>query len=309
MTDVNVNFPPTVSPNRVVTAGDVESMVTQVKADVEGQVSVVSAQLADKVNLTNKKINVLNERTGDISAVDIANFSGQGLPRTEAPIGFVFHHYTDGEMMRLDNVGDSPVLTLKNARNDSRRNDKPVGYVGNGNFLECRKQHDTGTYNLFTVGNDGDLRWFDNGGSSKVKLYNLKTPIANEYAFELVPYNANTKLLNLMSANNVSALLISIDGSNYVQVTTTSNNAGIKYTPTGNFWVKPTNGSVLLEADTFVRKNSVNYKVQTARSGTTANRPTDYIVGESYFDTTLGKPIWCKTVAPVVWVDAMGATV
>ncbi|YCI79330.1 hypothetical protein M1D47_12565 [Bacillus sp. R1-10] len=49
MTDVNVNFPPTVSPNRSVTAGDVESMVTQVKADVEGQVSVVSAQLAENV--------------------------------------------------------------------------------------------------------------------------------------------------------------------------------------------------------------------------------------------------------------------
>ncbi|MFK9119154.1 NosD domain-containing protein [Peribacillus frigoritolerans] len=50
MTDVNVNFPPTVSPNRSVTAGDVETMVTQVKADVEGQVSVVSAQLAETAN-------------------------------------------------------------------------------------------------------------------------------------------------------------------------------------------------------------------------------------------------------------------
>lgn len=30
MTDVNVNFPPTFSPDRSVTAGDVESMVTQV---------------------------------------------------------------------------------------------------------------------------------------------------------------------------------------------------------------------------------------------------------------------------------------
>lgn len=52
MTDVNVNFPPTASPNRSVTAGDVESMVTQVKADVEGQVSVVTAQLADTVSIT-----------------------------------------------------------------------------------------------------------------------------------------------------------------------------------------------------------------------------------------------------------------
>jgi hypothetical protein len=122
-----------------------------------------------------------------------------------------------------------------------------------------------------------------------------------------------------MNANNVSALLISIDGSNYVQVTTTSNNAGIKYNPIGNFWVRPTNGSVLLEADSFVRKNSVNYKIKTVRSGTSANRPTDYLVGEDNFDTTLGKPIYCKTRAVLdangevttsaVWVDTMGTTV
>jgi hypothetical protein len=136
----------------------------------------------------------------------------------------------------------------------------------------------------------------------------MKNPIANEYAFELVPYYANTKLLNLMSANNVSALLISIDGSNYVQFTTTTANAGMKFTPaTGNFWVKPTSGSILLEGPTFVRSNSVNHKIQTARSGTTASRPTDYVVGESYFDTTLGKPIWFKATG--VWVDAMGTTV
>ncbi|WP_202815373.1 hypothetical protein [Peribacillus simplex] len=72
MTDVNVNFPPTVSPNRSVTAGDVESMVTQVKADVEGQVSVVSAQLADTViDLKSGGINVLSSgATGTGNIID-----------------------------------------------------------------------------------------------------------------------------------------------------------------------------------------------------------------------------------------------
>ena len=36
-------------------------------------------------------------------------------------------------------------------------------------------------------------------------------------------------------------------------------------------------------------------------------------VGQCVFDTTLGKPIWCKTVkintTAAVWVDATGATV
>lgn len=41
-------------------------------------------------------------------------------------------------------------------------------------------------------------------------------------------------------------------------------------------------------------------------SGTTAERPATAEVGEIYFDTTLGKPIW-KNVSN--WVDATGAAV
>jgi hypothetical protein len=40
-------------------------------------------------------------------------------------------------------------------------------------------------------------------------------------------------------------------------------------------------------------------------SGATANRPTAMLwPGRTYFDTTLGKPIWFKTAG---WVDATGA--
>lgn len=48
------------------------------------------------------------------------------------------------------------------------------------------------------------------------------------------------------------------------------------------------------------------------QSGVTANRPTSGLwVGRMYFDTTLNKPIWCKTPtsSPAVWVDATGAAV
>lgn len=42
-------------------------------------------------------------------------------------------------------------------------------------------------------------------------------------------------------------------------------------------------------------------------SGTTAKRPTTMLwTGRTYFDTTLGKPIWYKTAG---WVDATGAGV
>ena len=41
-------------------------------------------------------------------------------------------------------------------------------------------------------------------------------------------------------------------------------------------------------------------------SGTTTNRPTkNLFVGRTYFDTTLGKPIWYDGAG---WVDATGAS-
>lgn len=52
------------------------------------------------------------------------------------------------------------------------------------------------------------------------------------------------------------------------------------------------------------------YAGSVSESGTTANRPASSLfVGRRFFDTTLGKPIWLKTVSPVVWVDATGSTV
>jgi len=48
------------------------------------------------------------------------------------------------------------------------------------------------------------------------------------------------------------------------------------------------------------------------RSGTTAERPTDNDfrwLWMPYGDTTLGKPIWLKSIGPDVWVDATGTPV
>lgn len=46
------------------------------------------------------------------------------------------------------------------------------------------------------------------------------------------------------------------------------------------------------------------------QSGATADRPTSLPwIGRGFFDTTLGKPIWIKSVRPIVWVDATGAVV
>lgn len=43
------------------------------------------------------------------------------------------------------------------------------------------------------------------------------------------------------------------------------------------------------------------------QSGVTANRPTSLLwIGRRFFDTTLGKPVYVKSVRPTVWVDGSG---
>jgi len=51
------------------------------------------------------------------------------------------------------------------------------------------------------------------------------------------------------------------------------------------------------------------YSGSASDSGTTAQRPTTNLwIGRQYFDTTLGLPVFVKTLAPV-WVTAAGAVV
>lgn len=45
-------------------------------------------------------------------------------------------------------------------------------------------------------------------------------------------------------------------------------------------------------------------------SGTTARRPVTLLwVGRTFFDVTLGIPIWLRSISPTVWVNASGGVV
>lgn len=65
-------------------------------------------------------------------------------------------------------------------------------------------------------------------------------------------------------------------------------------------WIQTNESSAAVRDGTYKKIPYVDF-------GVTADRPaTRLVVGQSYFDTTLGKPIWWKGA---VWVDATGATV
>ena len=54
-----------------------------------------------------------------------------------------------------------------------------------------------------------------------------------------------------------------------------------------------------------------NLLYATSSSGPTSMRPTTRLyVGQFWFDTTLGYPVWLKTAgSPAVWVNASGTPV
>lgn len=61
MSDVNVNFPPSASPFRAVAAGEVEALVNGLRAEVEGQMSLVDEQVVGVSNrLTDIAVNIKN---------------------------------------------------------------------------------------------------------------------------------------------------------------------------------------------------------------------------------------------------------
>lgn len=72
-----------------------------------------------------------------------ANFAGQ-TAGSSAPIAFTYHNYTDGRNLQIDNVGSGTIVTLKNARNPTRRPDKASDYVGSGNFIDFLRDDGAG---------------------------------------------------------------------------------------------------------------------------------------------------------------------
>lgn len=44
------------------------------------------------------------------------------------------------------------------------------------------------------------------------------------------------------------------------------------------------------------------------QGGATSARPVPPVLYQTYFDTTLGVPVFCKQVSPPIWVNAAGVS-
>ncbi|MCC9162833.1 hypothetical protein LNA76_05775 [Alcaligenes sp. MMA] len=148
---------------------------------------------------------VLNNEgdTTALSMVDWANFSNASRRL------FVTHHYNDAEMVVWDNVGDKNLfLLLRNARNPSRRPDKPADFVGSADFLRCQNTYFYNggyqAFNAFQIKYTGDLEWGNQGDkNAAVKLINSRSTHNFQYSFRLETKTANLRLLEITeSADN-----------------------------------------------------------------------------------------------------------
>ncbi|HFQ5182477.1 TPA: hypothetical protein ACGUW2_004497 [Vibrio vulnificus] len=113
------------------------------------------------------------------SIFDFANFAGQNQG-SRRPIGFVFHHYTDGIMTQMDNVGtDNKLLFLKNANNPLRRPDKPADFIGSAKFISLGRNESDGaggvteTREGFFISKDFELVWpQQTTGTATARIWN-----------------------------------------------------------------------------------------------------------------------------------------
>jgi hypothetical protein len=56
--------------------------------------------------------------------------------------------------------------------------------------------------------------------------------------------------------------------------------------------------------------NVADWISDNSQAGPTTDRPKERLaIGQVFYDTTLGKPVWLHSARPVVWHDASGAVV
>ena len=154
------------------------------------------------VNKTNQTVygrfKYINGTDSVDGVTDTANFAGQ-LLGSSAPIGNVFHHYTDGISMQMDNVGEAnKILVLKNAYNPTRRPDKPSDFVGSGTYISFDKHNYSLGYSQTLGFIDKDFKIVWTGVAGIATLWQNRADDGTA-AFRLQTTNAHVNILDVLN--------------------------------------------------------------------------------------------------------------
>lgn len=293
----------------------------------DGSLSTLIERLVEEyknelsVEVVTTRLRGQNSPSSPAGTFDSANFAGQGLT-TGIPIGNVFHHYTDGKAIQIDNVGEGNVIvTMVNANNKTRRPDKADTFYGTGYYLQLmtNNQNTGEVYSHMVIDNNANPFWSgvkQNGSPQSVEFTNAK-----EYnyipAFVFKTTREHGEIVRLKNVDKTVLIVGENTAVEALEIKSSSDmTGGITVAPeVGDIRIVPTVGRVVMNGtDVLVKISALNMatptNVQPIIHGTSDVRPTikTGMCGMCYFDRTLNKPIWVdKTESN--WVDATGTVV
>jgi len=229
---------------------------------------------ANKTNQTTygrfKYINGTSSTTG---VFDVANFAGQTLGGS-ASIGFVFHHYTDGAMIQVDNVGEANnIITLKNAHNPTRRSDKPADFVGSGTYIRFDKHNYSLGYSQTLGFVDKDFKIVWTGVAGIATLWQNRADDGTA-AFRLQTTNQHVNILDVLNGvANQRSFSIRDDVSFTRTILRTEANR------TNGIGLEALDGDVwLLSSGDTTKRVKINKPIQATSGNTQVTAPSNQMV-------------------------------
>lgn len=266
-----------------------------------------------KTEIISRRLRGQNSPDSPAGTFDSANFAGQGKT-TGIPIGNVFHHYTDGKLMQLDNVGSGVALTIVNANNPTRRPDKPSDYFGCGYFMQLYTNNpSSGIYDHLTIDEKGMLFW-SGYTPTGVKTNSTTFTTGKDYGYTPAFIFKCTKEHEvLMQLINTSYPVMNFNWNksvNCAEINIPSEIDGLNIkTNKGDIRMQIPSGKALRVDGSIYAKNldGISKDVLTREVGNTSQRPTSLTGkrGMPYFDVTLNKPIWVDQ-SESKWIETIG---
>lgn len=304
------------------------------QAKLKDRLDNFDEQLDNKVNKTDQESEMVSRRVrgqnstdSPAGAFDFANFAKQGQETglASTPIGGIIHHYTDGKVIQIDNVGENNViLTMVNANNPTRRPDKDPTFFGKGYFLQLftnnqNKRDDVNTggiYDHLTIDEKGMLFWSGytpSGNKTNSTTFTTGKEYGYTPAFVFNAIQEHEDLLHLKT-NDKTVLSFKYNKSTLgSEIYSPSSMDGLNIkTGKGDIRLQPISGKNV-RVDYTIYNNKQDGRgakeVAVIDYGLTSERPTTNLqCGMMFFDRTLNKPIW-RNKDNNGWVDATGTSV
>lgn len=287
---------------------------------IQGQVTknmndIESIQQGIASEVVSRRVRGQNSVDSPAGTFDFANFAGQGKT-TGIPIGGVIHHYTDGKVIQIDNVGQGNVIvTMVNANNPVRRADKPDTFFGNGYYLQLMTNNPNTkeVYSHFVIDEKGNPFWngvLPSGAKTNTTVLTNAKDDNSTPAFEYVVVNKHVRPYTFKNGGNLLFYMEDRSGvaslntiNDFLELRSTAINGGIRLVSNGNGTID------LIGLGRSKGINGDTRDILVREVGARTGYPTENLkTGMMVFDTTLNKPVW-RNATNTGWVDANGASV